>query len=164
MLGLLMGVQRQVEESDPDGLLAGSLPRMAATEEQVAEFERESQQAFPVSYRQFLLHANGWPGAYFTLDLFGLDELRSGGSVPHAKVLLDTYAAEDVLEESGLAVEDVVAVASSQGNDLVLMIREGRPEAGTVIWFDGEEYGRYQAFSAFVLELIAILQTFLVKD
>lgn len=159
-LGVAIGVQAQVEASDADGQLTGTVPRLAATEEQVAEFERETGERLPASYREFLLHANGWPGLYFTLDAFGLEELRGGGSAPHSRELLATYDAEEVLDDSGLDSADVLPIATGQGNDLVLIIREGRPGAGTVVWLDGEEYGRYSDFGAFFDELVGMLQQY----
>lgn len=163
-LGRAIGLQAQIEASDPEGLLTGTVPRQAATEEEVAAFEQESGERLPAAYRAFLLHANGWPGLYFTLDAFGLEELRGGGSAPHARELLETYAAEEVLEESGLNDADVLPVATGQGNDLAVIIREGRPGAGTVVWFDGEEYGRYADFGEFVDELVSMQEQYVAEQ
>ena len=101
---------------------------------------------------------------YFNLDVFGTAELSGGGKATHAQELLETYEAEDVLEDSDLAASDVLPIATSQGNDLVLMIREGHPEAGTVVWIDGEEYGRYPDFGAFFDEVVGMLQHFTVSQ
>jgi hypothetical protein len=160
ILGQAIGAQAQVEASDPDGLLAGTVPRPAATEHEVAAYEREAGEPLANAYRAFLLHANGWPGVYFTLDAFGLEELRGGGNAPHARELLETYDAEEVLVESALDAADLLPVATGQGSDLVVVIREGRPGAGTVVWFDGEEYGRYENFREFFGELVGMLEQY----
>ena len=50
-------------------------PRVRATEDEVAAYERGSGERLPADYREFLLHANGWPHFFFRADLFGLPEL-----------------------------------------------------------------------------------------
>ncbi|WP_199042661.1 SMI1/KNR4 family protein [Glycomyces salinus] len=160
-LGIGIGLQAQLETSDPEGLLGGTVPRPKASAETIAAFEQERGERLPESYREFLLHADGWEQCYFTLDLFGLPELRGGGRGPHARVLLETYEAEDILDESDLAAADVLPVAAGQGNDLVVVVREGRAEAGTVVWFDGGEYGRFETFGDFFEEILAMLQDYI---
>src|SRR5690606_32576073 len=94
-LGIAIGLQAQLEDGDPEGLLQGTVPRAKASEEQVSQFEATLGERLPESYREFLLHADGWPGAYFTLDLFGLPELQGGGQHRHAQTLLETYDEEE---------------------------------------------------------------------
>lgn len=159
-LGVAIGVQAQLEERDPEGLLEGTVPRPKTSEEQISQLERSLGERLPESYRQFLLHADGWPGFYFTLDLFGLPELQGEGKHRHAQTLLETYDAEEVLEDSSLPKADLLPVAAGQGNDLVVILRDGRPEAGTVVWFDGEEYGRFDTFADFFEEVVAMLQDY----
>lgn len=163
-LGIAIGVQAQLEERDPEGLLEGTVPRPKASEEQISQLEESIGERLPESYREFLLHADGWPGFYFTLDLFGLVELNGGGKHRHAQTVLETYDEEDVLEDSDLTAADLLPVAAGQGNDLVVILREGRPKAGTVVWFDGEEYARFDSFADFFEDTVAMLQDYLSEQ
>ncbi len=162
-LGIAIGLQAQLEDGDPEGLLQGTVPRPKVSEEQITQVEASLGERLPASYREFLLHADGWPGAYFTLDLFGLPELQGGGKHRHAQTLLETYDEEEVLDDSGLSRKDLLPVAASQGNDLVVILRDGRPEVGTVVWFDGEEYGRFGTFAEFFEEMVAMLQDYVTR-
>lgn len=164
-LGIVIGLQAQVEAADPDGLLTGTVPRMPANEDDVAAFECEAGARLPEAYREFLLHANGWPGMYFSLDAFGLEELRGGGSAARARELLEAYDAEDVLEESGLEASDLLPVAAGQSSDLVAIIRGTRPDAGQVVWIDaGEEYDRFDDFAEFVDEIAGMLEQYIEEQ
>lgn len=162
-LGIAIGTQAQIEEFDPEQTFKGTIPRMKATEEDVAAFETERGERLPSSYREFLLHADGWEQFYFTVDLFGIQELRGAGGWQHAQNLLTSYDAEEVLEESELEVTDLLPVAAGQGNDLIVVVREGRPNAGLTVWFDGGEYGRYDDFGDFFEEAVAMLRSW-VKE
>jgi hypothetical protein len=160
LLGQAIGTQALIEANDPEGLLAGTVPAMPATEDQITAAERALGERLPAEYRQFLGFANGWRGCYFTLDVFGTAELQGEGAATHARELLETYDAEDVLEDSGLEADDVLPIGTSQGADLVLLVRENRPGAGTVVWIDGSEYGRYSGFNDFFDEVVAMLDRY----
>lgn len=163
ILGIGIGTQAQMEELDPDESFEGTVPRLKASEEDIVAFEVRRGERLPKAYREFLLHANGWELFYFTVDLFGLAELEGGGRWQHAQDLLSSYDAEEVLEESELEATDLLPVAAGQGADLVVVVRDGRPNAGMVVWFDGGEYGRYDDFGDFCEEVVAMLREF-VED
>ncbi|MEU6246070.1 SMI1/KNR4 family protein [Glycomyces sp. NPDC047010] len=160
LLGLAIGAHSQIEALDTGTGFKIGVPRPAANDEQIVSAEAELGLRLPESYRHFLTHADGWEGAYFTLDLFGTPELHGQGHADRARELIETLTAEGDLEDSGLDVADLVPVAAGEGSDLVVIVGEGRPGAGTVIWFDGGEYGRYPDFAAFFTDLVAMLQTY----
>lgn len=163
-LGVAIGVQAQIVEADPAQTFSATLPRLKTSEASIAEFETEKGERLPTSYRNFLLHADGWELFYFTLDLFGLPELRGAGRWKRAQSLLETYEAEEVLDDSGLSAEDLLPVAAGQGSDLVVVVREGRPNAGMTIWFDGEEFGRFDDFGDFFEGAVAMMQTWVDRQ
>ncbi|GAB7044760.1 MULTISPECIES: SMI1/KNR4 family protein [Catenuloplanes] len=140
-----------------DGSEPDSLPNVKATEADVAEFERAFGERLPAVYRSFLLHANGWRGFYYDVDLFGLDELVGGGAWPIAEQLLDTYVDEEVLDDAGLDPDDVMPVGAGRGSTtLFLIIREGRPGAGQVSWIgSGKETDRFTHFADFIASMTA---------
>jgi hypothetical protein len=135
-LGVAIGVQARIVEVDPEQTFSATLPELKASETSIAEYESETGERLPASYRDFLLHANGWDLFYFTLDLFGLQQLRGAGRWKRAQDLLETYEAEDVLDDSDLDAADLLPVAAGPGTDLVVVVREGRPNAGMTVWFD----------------------------
>ncbi|WP_395951658.1 SMI1/KNR4 family protein [Actinomadura sp. 3N508] len=146
-------------KSDIDQLPGNSnenytLPRVKASEAEVAEFEQGIGERLPASYRNFLLHADGWLEFYYLMDLFGLPELRGGGNWPVANRLLTVYS-EDALEAADLDPKGVVPVGAGQGmRDLLLIVRDGWPAAGEVSWIDGEEIGRFEDFATFMAFMV----------
>jgi hypothetical protein len=162
ILGAAIGVHAQLEAFDTEGLLQSTLPNLKASEESVLEYEESVGERLPESYREFLLHADGWNACFSVIDLFGLAELQGAGRWQHAQTLLQTYDAEEVLEESEVRAEQLLPVGAGQGNDLIVVIRNGFPDAGTVIWFDGGEDARFDDFGDFVENFIAMQQDYVV--
>lgn len=132
-----------------DGLTGDAPPREPATEAAVQAFEAELGEALPASYREFLLHANGWPRLYFMVDLFGLPELRGELHGKLGRSVFESYDAEEVFEDAGLQAADILPVAGGPCATLVVIVRSGRPNAGEVIEFDGGEAGRWPDFAAY---------------
>ncbi|MEU5874211.1 SMI1/KNR4 family protein [Glycomyces sp. NPDC047369] len=163
-LGAAIGMQAAIEELDPEQTFKGTVPRLKATEDAIAAFESQRGELLPAAYRDFLQCADGWELAYFTMDIFGLPELQGAGRWQHAQDLLSSYEAEGDLEESELEATDLLPVAAGQGSDLVVIIRDGRPDAGTVIWFDGGEYGRYTDFAEFFEIVVGMLQAWVEQQ
>jgi hypothetical protein len=161
ILGAAIGVQAQLEEFDEEGLLKSTLPNLKAAEEQVVAFEATLGERLPENYRDFLLHADGWMSCFSVMDLFGLAELKGSGRWNHAQELLRSYEAEEVLEESEVVREQLLPVGAGQGNDLIVLIRNGYPDAGTVIWFDGGEDARFDDFGDFVENFIVMQQDYM---
>lgn len=157
---LRAAIDLQLESEALQPMLRGATaPNVGASEVEIASFESVRGERLPVSYRAFLSHANGWEESCFMIDLFGLRELRGGGRWQRAQDLLASYEAEEVLDESGLEATDLMPVAAGQGADLIVLVRQGRPASGTVIWFDGGEFGRYQDFSAFFQDCLRIFSS-----
>jgi hypothetical protein len=155
LIGTMALVKSEIDELDPEHLEDYTAPRVKATEADIAEYERNSGQVLPHEYRDFLLHANGWPSFYFDMTLFGLPELQGQGNGARAGELLNLYNEEGVLADVDLAVDDVIPVGAGAGmRDLFLLVRPGRPGSGQVSWIDGEEIDRYQDFAEFFASMI----------
>jgi SMI1/KNR4 family protein SUKH-1 len=155
LIGTMIIVKQQIDEADRQHLAEYTVPRVKASQDEILAFERAVGERLPNDYRNFLLHANGWPAFFFLVNLFGLPELQGEGDAETGAALLRSYDEEGVLADLGLTVDDVIVVGAGAGSrDLFLLIREGRPGAGQVSWLDGEEIDRYQDFPEFFASLI----------
>jgi len=165
LIGRLIEVRAEVDAADPQHLQPHTLPRVKASESEVADFEQEIGERVPAEYRDFLLHADGWPKLHFDVDLFGLPELRGGGSWNIGEQTLETYDNEGVLDDSGVGLTDIVPVGAGPGMSTVFaIVRNGLPQAGAVLWFsDGQEVERYQGFADFIASRIAYTERRLGK-
>src|SRR5438045_3201184 len=88
-------VQNETAKLDKNGLWEYFLPKVAATEQELAESERALGFALDPRYREFLSYANGWQCFFQRVDLFGTAELLGGGA---------THAACSALEDVDLEV------------------------------------------------------------
>jgi len=159
-IGVGIGLHARLEQSDKEGLFEGSIPNPSASETEIVAYEAEAGESLPVAFRDFLLHANGWNDFYFGLDLFGLEALRGSGKSHRARELLASYEAEEVLDEAEIEPSEVLPVAAGDGADLIVIVREGLPAAGTVVWFDGGEAGRYDDYGEFFEFTLSMLDRY----
>jgi hypothetical protein len=154
-IGHAIMTRQQLHALDP--IEPDSLPSLKADEADIVAYERELGERLPEVYRSFLLHANGWRGFYYDVDLFGLEELYGGGASDLAEDLLDSYVDEGVLDDIGLDPDDVMPVGAGRGSTtLFLIIRPGRPGAGQVSWIgSGKETDRFADFADFIASMTA---------
>ena len=159
VLGLTITAKRDLHERDPEQTDDDTVPRLKMSPQELDTFEREVGEPFPAEFHEFLLHANGWPGVYYDLDLFGSLELRGGGKWRTAQTLLEVYRKEGVLDALGLDPQGVIPVAAGEGNDLVVLVRPGWKNEGEVSWIiGGQEFARAEDFKAFVEFLMTQLK------
>lgn len=160
VLGLTITAKRELHQRDPEDSDEQTIPRLKLTPEALEALEREVGEPFPSDFHDFLLHADGWEGVYYDLDLFGSRELRGGGRWPIAKELLDIYTEEGVMEALRLDPKGVMPVAAGDGTDLVLLIRPGWENAGEVVWIiGGQQYIHAEDYKAFVEFIMTQLQS-----
>ncbi|MGH8791260.1 MAG: SMI1/KNR4 family protein [Stackebrandtia sp.] len=156
LLGQLIAAKQAVHEHDADDVESWTIPRVKATEDEVAALEQRVGERIDACYRQFLLHANGWPRVLYDLSLFGIPEFDGQGDWLTANEMLGIYRDQSTLSESGLEAGGVMPVAAGEGmTDLIVIVRTGWKDAGTVVWFDGTEYDRWPNFTEFFKTLIA---------
>lgn len=160
VLGLTITAKRELHQRDPEQSDEDTVPKLKLDLAELESLEREIGEPFPQDFHDFLLHANGWPGVYYDLDLFGKPELQGAGKWPVAKELLDIYTEEGVMETLGLDPKGVIPVAAGDGTDLVLLIRRGWKGEGEVVWIiGGQEFARaedYKAFVEFIMEQLRL--------
>lgn len=153
-----------LEGTKLQGLTGDVAPREPATEEQIRSFEVELGEPLPSSYRDFLLHQNGWPRFYFMVDLFGLNELRGELHGRLGQSVFESYDAEEVFEDSDLQAADLLPVAGGPCSTLVVIVRSGRPNAGQAIEFDGGESGRFADFAAYFTHTVDQHRIYIERD
>jgi hypothetical protein len=161
LLGALIVLKERLDRLDPDQTQPYTVPRVKTSEDEIAEYERDAGERLPEDYRQFLLHANGWPCFYFRADLFGLPELAGRGNWDSAQTNLRSYDEQGVLADVGLPAGDVIPVCAgplNMGTTLFVLVRSGRPKAGQVVWLDGEEIDRYESFYDYVVAMLDYLR------
>src|SRR5690625_338974 len=91
LLGRLILAKQLIHQHDPEQVEEFTLPREKATEQEIAELETRVGERISEQYRNFLLHANGWPKIYFNVSLFGIAEFDGEGDWHTANELLDIY-------------------------------------------------------------------------
>lgn len=155
LIGWLLKAKQEINERDPEKLQPFTNPRLAATEAEIVALEGRIGERIDEHYRNFLLHANGWPNVYFNLGFFGIEEFDGGGNWDIVNELLAGYDVGGQLSDTGLDVRGVMPIAAGEGmRDLIVIAREGWKAAGTVVWVDGGEIHREENFTEFFKTLI----------
>lgn len=150
----LVLVKQKLAELDTKGLWQYRLPSVAATEARLKSVEAHLGEALDPVYRAFLLHADGWPAFYQTVDLFGSDDLMGNDRWHHATEML-SYVEESVLTLGGLRREELLPIAASPVDlDLFVMTRRSAPQPGMVVWLAGSEIDRFSTFDEYFLAMV----------
>jgi hypothetical protein len=152
-IATLAYVKNAIFKLDTQHLWRHHLPRVAASEVEIARAERSVSGSVHEKYRAFLGYANGWPAFYQDVDLFGTEELCGGGLMPRARELL-AATADDVLAVNSIAQDQLLPIAVSATDlDLFLILRHG--VAGGVIWLAGGDLiERFDSFEEYFLAMI----------
>jgi hypothetical protein len=146
-------VKQKLAEVDTEGLWEYRLPRVAASQERLAQVEAHLGEALDPSYRDFLRHADGWPAFYQTVDLFGSDDLLGGDRLRHAEEMLGYLEDEQLAADR--AGQDLLPIAASPVDlDLFVMTRRSSSRPGMVIWLAGSEIDRFPSFDAYFLAMV----------
>lgn len=163
LLGVAIGTNARLLELEPN-LHWSTLPRVKNTEAGLRAFESEFLETLPPGYRDFLLFADGWEAFYFGMGIFGLPELRGGGNWRPAQELLRTYDDEEVLENIGIDMSDVMPIAAGQRLNLIVVYRAGTATPGQVVWIDsGEEFARFDDFMGCFEFMVSLKQRHLSR-
>jgi hypothetical protein len=150
----LVLVKQKLAELDVAGLWENRLPGIAATETKLRDVERHLNETLDPAYRDFLLHADGWPALYQSIDLFGSHDLMGGDRFRHATEML-SYVEDDVLVAGGLQRDELLPIAASSVDlDLFVMTKRSAGKSGSVIWLAGSEIDRFSNFVDYFLAMI----------
>ncbi|MGH3874407.1 MAG: SMI1/KNR4 family protein [Pseudonocardiaceae bacterium] len=164
LIGTMGMVKEQINKEDTKQLADFTIPRFKATEEQIKDTEERLGEPLPASYSEFLLHANGWDCFFWTLDLFGTEDLTAGPRHEAAAKALTTYDDAGALEALDLTMDQVIPIGiATNSNDLLILIGEGHPDAGKISWIDGEEIDRYNNFAHYFTSMIEYQRLYLDK-
>ena len=132
-----VAVQQACMRVDMDGLWEYSLPEPRASEQEIADAERQLGCRLPEQYRSFLLHANGWRCFYQDVNLFGTSDLLGGELHDAAEELLEV--AKEVLPPLEYDLDCFFPIAASMIQiDLFVIGKVGSPWEGQVIWIAGD--------------------------
>lgn len=150
----LVLVKQKLAELDTKGLWQYRLPAVAASEPRLNAVEAHLGEALDPAFRAFLLHADGWPAFYQTVDLFGSNDLLGSDRFRHATEMLD-YVEPVVLTASGLRREDLLPIAVSPVDlDLFVMTRRSASRPGVVVWLAGQEIDRFPSFDEYFRAMV----------
>lgn len=140
-------------EHDKKGILPWHLPRVAAPLATIEKIEITSGIVLSKEYKEFLAHADGWPGFHITTDLFGSDDFAKGR---HRRAIQTRPGISQLLAEQGINIERVCAIGASDEDidAFVLVSSDGGPLAGRVLWLATQEVDRYEGFKDFFLAMI----------
>lgn len=143
-------------DNDRFGALPWHLPNVAASNHMVSKAEESLGVIFPTDYRQFLQHADGWPGFFISVDLFGTSDFlsaRSGEVKQRAPI-------SAFVERCGLLLQHVVPIGASEIEpDVFLLVgSQSSDMAGQVLWWANGEVQRFESFAAF-FEAMVVYQT-----
>lgn len=134
MLGMMIIAKNEINERGGGPSEHYTLPRARATADDIAVFEDKWGVRLPADYRQFLLHADGWPRMHFETTLFGLAELRGEGDGLTAPAMVAFHAEHGTLAAEGLTARDVIVIGvHAEHGTLYALIRDGHPRAGQAV-------------------------------
>jgi hypothetical protein len=153
-----LAVRERLEELDtvplwryPQPTRPASLSELEAVEDQLGELDP--------GYGAFLRCANGWPGFYQDVDLFGTEQLLGGPERAQADETLAVLVEAGSLDRIGVRSESVVPIAGSfvQTDLFLLCVAPGR-RRGHVLWLAGDLIDEYQSFFEYFTAMIAYQQ------
>src|SRR5258708_8086288 len=116
-------VKQKLAELDTRGLWQYGLAAVGAGEAALGAVEAHIGEPLDPRYRSFLLHADGWPAFYQTVDLFGSGDLLGSDRYRHAVEML-SHVEPAILAGGGVRREDSIPIAASPVDlDLFLTTR-----------------------------------------
>lgn len=147
-------VKNETANLDTDGLWEYPLPKVAATEQQLAEAETTIGRKLNQRYREFLSFANGWRCFYQDVCLFGTEEFANGPLMVAADFALQE-SVPDGLKLKNAKAGDLLPIAkSTTDRDLFAIGLPNTSVDGQVIWFSGGEIERFARFDDYFLAMV----------
>lgn len=153
LLGSLFSLKQEIAAVESEPFIGFTIAKVRAAPDDLVAAERRLG-ALPPGLAQFYLHANGWPGLYFALDLLGVDDVLTGSDAVLTDPVMGSY-----VEFESLPIEAgklLVVGSSSAMADRVLVVGTGDDSyhAGTTFWVDEESLQTYDNFADFFASVI----------
>ncbi len=165
LIGYSATLRSRLAEVDPQ-LSPMTMPRLAASEEQLAKAEQRLGTQLDAQHRALLRHGNGWPLFFTYTDLLSTDELGAGPLWDKAQELLDLFFSEAPTPADFPARETLLPVAAGEDVTDVFALwttgpqtRHGRP----ILWLAGEEVDRWPNMREWLLSINQYLNNDLAK-
>ena len=147
-------LKQKLDAVDKAHLWEYCLPRIAATEDELAAVEARIGEALDPIYREFLSYAGGWPAFFHDADLFGPEDFLGGAHFHHATEMLG-FVDERVLSSAGFRRDELIPIAASREDlDLFVITRRTTSTPGIVIWLADSEIDRFRNFDEFFAAMV----------
>ncbi len=147
LIGTLVQVQQALAQVD-GGLWPHHYPEVKAGKHQVDHAEQKLGFSLPSSYRDFLLHADGWKGFFQSIDLFGCGELVGG---KHREYFEATYGRLNSAQWGALTLSPEavlpIALTLEDKDALVLDLRSRHDDEFRIVWLAGEPIDEWPSFA-----------------
>ncbi|WP_216211179.1 SMI1/KNR4 family protein [Amycolatopsis aidingensis] len=155
LIGHSVLLRQQLHDTNPQ-LHPYTIPRLAATTEQLAEAERHLGHDLDPLHRELLAHGNGWEHFRVYAHLLSTDELGTSENWRQGNDLLDIFYQDGVVAEDFPRRDDIYLIVANPAEveDLFVIWRAGpvSPAGGRpVLWLAGEEVERYPDTREFLL-------------
>lgn len=154
LIGTLVQVKQTLAQVD-GGLWPYHYPEVKASEQVIGDTERRLGLSLSPSYREFLLHANGWKGFFQTVDLLGCAELITGS---HRDSFDATYGSlqEEEWRAIGLTRGSTLpfGVTLQDKDAFVFDLTRKREGEFGIVWLAGETIDEWASFTEFFKSMI----------
>jgi hypothetical protein len=151
MISRLVLINGEIYKVDKKGLWPYTLPKVAAAEEQLTEFQKKLGRTLPEEYLEFLRHANGWYGFHQETDLLSVDDFFNDKYDKSISLFFDS----DEYYVEGIEKKDLLPIGVNPPNGDIFYLSLSNDEYfGNVIWYAGWEVERYSNFDEFFMAMI----------
>lgn len=141
----LVCVKQVIADLDTQKLWPHHLPRVAASNQDILELEGLLGSKIPKEYLEFLKFANGWPGFYQYVDLFGTEDFLNEDLKAYTNEIFEQTSISDDGKQNLLVI-----ATTRQDIDLFCLDLM----SGEVIWIAGTEVERFEGFNEFYLAMV----------
>jgi hypothetical protein len=166
MISQLVLIKEEIYKADKEGLWPYTLPKVAATEEQLTEFQKKLGRKLPGEYLEFLRHANGWYWFHQSTDLLSVDDFFNDKYEESISLFFDS---DEYYVEAGIEKNDLLPVGVNvYDSDIFFLALSNDGYFGNVIWYtaegDVEQYSNFDEFFMGMIELDKSRLNRLLKD
>ncbi|PSU85252.1 hypothetical protein C0W35_22480 [Photobacterium kishitanii] len=137
-------VKQVISKLDTQNLWPHHLPHVAASNDDIVRLVTKINKKLPYEYKEFLKVANGWPGFYQFVDIFGTEDYYNKDLMSYVKDIFEQTSFGNINSEDLI----VIAITLHDIDMFCLNVKTGE-----VVWFAGEEIERFDNFDNFFLAM-----------